>query len=66
MDDTTISLAGPDRVDELRELGLALHHHHHQIAEPGIARRARCVGRTWLTSWRACVVVEDRGTTWIS
>jgi GNAT superfamily N-acetyltransferase len=31
--DTVIAKAGADRVDDLRELWLALHHHHHEVSE---------------------------------
>jgi hypothetical protein len=32
MDDATIGLAGPDRLDALRDLWLAMHHHHQDVA----------------------------------
>jgi ribosomal protein S18 acetylase RimI-like enzyme len=69
MDDITISLAGPDRLDGLRELWLAMHHHHQRVAvlQPLVAddeiswlrRRARYLD--WLTNDEALLVIADRG-----
>jgi ribosomal protein S18 acetylase RimI-like enzyme len=71
MDDTTISLAGPDRVDELRELWLALHHHHQQVStlQPLVAddetswqrRRTRYLG--WMSDDEALLAIADSGST---
>jgi ribosomal protein S18 acetylase RimI-like enzyme len=72
MDETTISLAGSDRVDELRALWLAMHHHHQRVAtlQPLVTddetswqrRRARYV--KWLAaSDGSFLVIADRGAT---
>jgi len=70
MDDITISLAGPDRLDELRELWLAMHHHHQQVAvlQPLVAddeiswRRRRTRYLDWLhADDEALLVIADRG-----
>jgi hypothetical protein len=45
MSDVLIEIAGGERVDELRELWLALHHHHQSVAtlQPLVSRRRRDV-----------------------
>ena len=69
---TTIGVAGPDRLDELRELWLEMHHHHQQVAtlQPLVAddeiswrrRRTRYLG--WLMAEdEAFLVIADRGPT---
>jgi ribosomal protein S18 acetylase RimI-like enzyme len=72
MDVETISLAGPDRVDDLRELWLALHHHHQQVAvlQPLVAddeiswRRRRTRYLDWLMADdEAFLVIADSGST---
>jgi ribosomal protein S18 acetylase RimI-like enzyme len=71
MNDTTISLAGPDRVDDVRELFLAMHHHHQRVAtlQPLVTddeiswerRRKRYLD--WLMADNeAFLVIADRGT----
>jgi GNAT superfamily N-acetyltransferase len=32
MEDVNITIAGPEHIDDLRELWLALHHHHQQVS----------------------------------
>jgi ribosomal protein S18 acetylase RimI-like enzyme len=72
MDDTTIGLAGPDRLDELRELFLAMHHHHQQVAtlQPLVAddeiswQRRRKRYLNWLMADdEAFLVIADSGST---
>jgi ribosomal protein S18 acetylase RimI-like enzyme len=72
MDDTTIGLAGPDRLDELRELFLAMHHHHQQVAtlQPLVAddeiswQRRRKRYLNWLMADdEAFLVIAESGST---
>jgi ribosomal protein S18 acetylase RimI-like enzyme len=72
MDDTTIGFAGPDRLDELRELFLAMHHHHQQVAtlQPLVAddeiswQRRRKRYLNWLMADdEAFLVIADSGST---
>ena len=72
MDDTTIGLAGPDRLDELRELFLAMHHHHQQVAtlQPLVTddeiswQRRRKRYLNWLMADdEAFLVIADSGST---
>jgi ribosomal protein S18 acetylase RimI-like enzyme len=72
MDETTISLAGPERVDELRELWLAMHHHHQRVAtlQPLVAddetswQRRRTRYLDWLMAGDGSfLVIADRGPT---
>jgi ribosomal protein S18 acetylase RimI-like enzyme len=60
MDEITIGLAGPDRVDDLRELWLELHHHHQKVAtlRPLVADDETSWRRRW-TTYRAWLSVDE-------
>lgn len=68
MDEITIGFGGPDRVDDLRDLWLELHHHHQQVAllRPLVAddeiswRRRRTTYRAWLSVDEAFLVIATQ------
>jgi ribosomal protein S18 acetylase RimI-like enzyme len=69
MADVTISKVGPEAIDRLRSLWLALHEHHQSVAPPAIYQppeRSWAIRRSayveWLASPGSFVVTAEKGT----